>query len=124
MLPSTRSTFQAGRASPRGRTTAWKLWMRPSALTKVPGVSLNGAMGSSTSLNSRFALKALSETTIWALPSASAAARPAAESNTGSVPSSSTACRPPASIWPAFRPPSRGSAPTHCAPTVLAASVR
>ena len=48
-LPSTRSTFQAGRASPSGLTTPWKLCTRPSALTKVPAVSVNGAIGSSTS---------------------------------------------------------------------------
>ena len=64
MLPSTRSTFQAGRASPSGLTTAWKLWTRPSALTKVPGVSVHGAIGSSTSLMSRLALNGLSVTTM------------------------------------------------------------
>ena len=52
-LPSTRSTFQAGRASPSGLTTPWKLCTRPSALTKVPEVSVNGAIGSSTSANRR-----------------------------------------------------------------------
>ena len=36
-LPSTRSTFQAGRVSPSGLTTPWKLCTRPSALTKLPG---------------------------------------------------------------------------------------
>ena len=50
-LPSTRSTFQAGRVSPSGLTTPWKLCTRPSALTKVPEVSVNGAIGSSTSAN-------------------------------------------------------------------------
>ena len=51
-LPSTRSTFHAGRASPSGLTTPWKLCTRPSALTKVPEVSVNGAIGSSTSATS------------------------------------------------------------------------
>ena len=47
-VPSTRSTFHAGRASPSGRTAAWKVCSRPSVLTKLPGVSLNGAIGSMT----------------------------------------------------------------------------
>ena len=42
VLAITRNTFQAGRVSPNGLTTAWKLWTRPSALTKVPGVSVKG----------------------------------------------------------------------------------
>jgi hypothetical protein len=55
---------------------------------------VNGAIGSSTSLNSRLALKGLSVTTICALPMRIGGAAPAAESNTGSVFSSSTAFRP------------------------------
>ncbi len=58
-LPSTRSTFQAGRVSPSGRTTAWKLCRRPSAFTNEPDVSLNGAIGNSTSLMSMLVLKGL-----------------------------------------------------------------
>ncbi len=49
MLPSTRSTFQAGRVSPSGLTTPWKDCKRPSALTKLPEVSVKGETGSSTS---------------------------------------------------------------------------
>lgn len=124
MLPSTRITFQAGRVSPSGRTTAWKLCTRPSALAKLPEVSVNGAMGSSTSENARLALNGLSVTTISAASSAAAALAPAAESNSGSLLSNSTALRPPASIRAALRPPPCGWAPTNCAPTVLAASVR
>ena len=48
-MPSTRSTFQPGRACPRGFTTPRKLCTRPSQFTNVPDVSVNGAMGSSTS---------------------------------------------------------------------------
>src|SRR5690606_2823417 len=55
-LPSTRSTFQPGRVSPSGGTTALKLCRRPSALTKVPEVSVKGEIGNSTSLMSRLAL--------------------------------------------------------------------
>ena len=51
-LPRTRSTFHAGRASPRGLTTPCALCTRPSALTKVPEVSVNGVIGSSTSATS------------------------------------------------------------------------
>src|SRR5207302_10262033 len=47
--------------------------------------SVNGAIGSSTSLNSRLALNGLSVTTISAWPSAAAALLPALESNSGSV---------------------------------------
>jgi len=65
-LASTRSTFQAGRVSAKGLTTAWKLCRRPSALTKLPDVSVNGAMGNSTSLKAMLALNGLSVTTISA----------------------------------------------------------
>ena len=44
-LPSTRRTFQPGRASPRGRTVPLKLCTRPSALTNVPALSVNGTIG-------------------------------------------------------------------------------
>ncbi|MNT46188.1 hypothetical protein D3C72_1828170 [compost metagenome] len=123
-LASTRSTFHAGRVSPKGRTTAWKLCKRPSALTKLPEVSVNGAIGSSTSLMSMLALNGLRVTTICAWPMAALAWAPLAASNAGSVLSNSTALRPPASIWPAFRPLPTGRAPANWAPTVLAASVR
>ena len=66
-LPSTRSTFQAGRVSPKGLTTAWKLCSRPSALTKEPEVSVKGAMGKSTSLMSILALNGDKVTTIGTL---------------------------------------------------------
>ena len=44
--PSTRITFQPGRAWPAGRTAPLKLCSRPSQLMKDPPVSVNGAMGS------------------------------------------------------------------------------
>ncbi len=47
--PSTRSTFHAGRVSASGFTTPLKRCTRPSQLTKVPAVSVNGLIGSSTS---------------------------------------------------------------------------
>src|SRR5699024_12756351 len=39
-LPNTRRTFQAGRESPTGAATPRKLCTRPSALIKVPEVSV------------------------------------------------------------------------------------
>src|SRR3546814_4639629 len=45
-LPSTRRTFQPGRVSAKGAATPLKLCTRPSALTKVPEVSVNGEIGS------------------------------------------------------------------------------
>ena len=48
-LPSTRSTFQPGRASPGGATAPWKDCQTPSALTKVPEVSAKAPIGSSRS---------------------------------------------------------------------------
>ena len=48
-VPSTRSTFQPGRVSPSGCTTPLKPARVPSPLTNVPAVSVNGAIGSSTS---------------------------------------------------------------------------
>ena len=47
-LPRTRSTFQPGRVWPRGFTLPLKLCARPSQLTNVPDVSVNGEMGSIT----------------------------------------------------------------------------
>src|SRR3972149_3903104 len=47
--PSMRRIFQPGRDSPSGATAAANGWGRPSALTKVPSVSVNGASGSHTS---------------------------------------------------------------------------
>jgi hypothetical protein len=44
-LPSTRSTFHAGRASPGGRAAPGTLCQRPSTLTHVPEVSANAATG-------------------------------------------------------------------------------
>ena len=49
IVPSTRNTFQPGRVSPAGRTTPRNDCTRPSQLTNVPDVSVNGAIGSSTS---------------------------------------------------------------------------
>ena len=123
-LANTRSTFQAGRVSPRGRTTAWKLCNRPSAFTKLPEVSVKGAMGNSTSLNSILVLNGLRVTTISTLDNAAAALAPAALSCSGSLFSKKSPLSPPSSIWAAFWPPTPGMACTHCAPTVLAASVR
>ena len=104
------STFQAGRASPSGLTTPWKLCTRPSALTKVPEVSVNGAIGSSTSAMSCPALRNdVSATTISARVSAAAAAAALAASSAGSTLSSrhafSGASPSAPSIWPAFSPP-------------------
>ena len=112
--------------SPSGLTTPWKLCTRPSALTKVPEVSLNGAIGSITSANS-FAtfLNGVSTTTISAACIAVLAAAALAASSVGSTFRSTQAFNAgPASIWPAFRPPFFGIAPISCAPTVFAASVR
>src|SRR5690606_40796362 len=47
-LPSTRNTFQPGRASPFGGTTPVKLCTCPAPLTKVPEVSPNVPIGNST----------------------------------------------------------------------------
>ena len=122
ILPSTRQTFQAGRVSPKGRTTAWKLWMRPSAFTNVPGVSVNGAMGSRTSAQSRLALNGLSDTTIWALAIWATAFAPPALSCPGSTCIRKTAFKPPANMAAASMPSVCGIAPTNWAPTVFAAS--
>jgi len=117
IVPRTRSTFQAGRASPRGCTVAWKLCTRPSVLMNVPGVSVNGAIGSSTSPSSD--LKALRLTVKRAPRTAAIAACGLAQSNCGSTLSSSSAC-----FWSAAgRPPPAGR-PATWPPTELAASPR
>ena len=69
------STPAARRRS--GLTTPWKLCTRPSALTKVPAVSVNGAIGSSTSARSSPAPAgtASATTTISALRERGAARR-------------------------------------------------
>src|SRR4051812_50115219 len=99
MLPSTRSTFQPGRASPSALTTAWNDCTRPSALTKVPGVSGHGAMGSSTALNARLVLDGLWVTTIAALESDSRARAAVAECNRGVQLMRVSALRRPDRIW-------------------------
>ena len=127
MFAKTRITFQAGRVSPNGLTTAWKLCKRPSAFTKLPEVSVKGAVGSITSQTSILALNGFMLTTICACNKASLASFPAAESNSGSLFKSNTAFKPCLSfdnIWPADKPFFKGCAPTYCAPTVFAASVR
>ena len=105
MLAKTRNTFQAGRVSAKGLTTAWKLCKRPSAFTKLPDVSVKGAMGNNTSEKDILVLKGLSVTTICMAAKAAAALAPAAESSTGSVLSNKAAFKPPASICAAFKPP-------------------
>ena len=112
-LPSTRSTFHAGRVSPSGLTTPWKLCTRPSALTKVPEVSVNGAIGSSTSATSSSAIgmNEVSATTISALRERGARGgdrrRRRARARRSAAGSAFSGGRRRASA-PAFRPPSRG----------------
>ena len=96
--PNTRKTCHAGRVSPKGLTTPWKLCARPSVLMNVPAVSVKGEMGSSTSLMSMLALKGDKVTTISAWPMACAAAAPLAASKAGSVFSNTKAFKPPANI--------------------------
>ena len=120
--PNTRNTFHAGRVSPNGLTTPWKLCARPSELINVPAVSVKGAIGNSTSLNAILVLNAESVTTISAFSRAFTAAAPCAMSAWGSVCKSNAAFKPPRAICAAFCPPCDGTAPTTCAPTVLAAS--
>ena len=96
---------------------------------KVPEVSVNGAIGSSTSATSSAAvLNGVSAMTISAASSAARAAAGLAASSVGSTLSSTQAfsgAAPSApSIWPAFSPSPRGTAPTSWAPTLFAASVR
>ena len=72
------------------------------------------------------ALNGLSVTTISAALSAAVAAAPVGGVELGldvQQQARPSAAGPP-SIWPAFSPPCPGKAPTSCAPTVLAASVR
>ena len=84
-FPSTRSTFQPGRASPSGRTVPLKPWTRPSQLTKVPAVSVKGAIGSIASAYSsaplRYGEKAM---TVSACRNAASVATGSAVSYSGS----------------------------------------
>ena len=123
-LPSTRSTFQAGRVSPSGLTT------RVEALHAAFGVD-EGArrLGERRDRQQHVAEfevgleRAQGDDHLRLRQAASRGRAPAAESNTGSVLSSSAAFRPAehlAGVQAAFA----GSAPTSCAPDVLAASLR
>ena len=123
-LPSTRSTFQAGRVSPSGLTTPGKLCSRPSALTKLPAVSVNGAIGSSTSAFSTSGVLERRQRDDQAAALQRRARgrrrrrrRARARRSAAAAPSSAATASAPA-----FRPPAPGSAPTSCAPTLLAAS--
>ncbi len=69
-------------------------------------------------------LNGLNVTTMPTPANAASRPAPAAESCAGSLLSKNTALSPPDNICPAWTPPAPGTAPAHCAPTVLAASVR
>jgi hypothetical protein len=108
----------------QGANTAWKLCNRPSALTKLPEVSVNGAMGSSTSLNSILVLNGLSVTTISTLDNAAAAWHRQRCHPLGLVVQQEEPLEPPFQHLGRIQAANPGMACTHCAPTVLAASVR
>ena len=124
IVPSTRSTFQPGRVSPSGFTTPWNSCTRPSQLTNVPAVSVNGEIGSRMSAYALPCANGLITTTRSAFSSAPRAATALAKSNSASACSSMYALRGSASIACTFMPPVCGCAPATCAPTVFAASLR
>ncbi len=76
-----------GRVSPSGFTTPLHACARPSQLTKVPAVSVNGLIGSSTSAYCVPCRNGDSTTTNSACSSAPRAATGFAQSNSGSAPS-------------------------------------
>jgi hypothetical protein len=87
-------------------------------LTKLPEVSVNGAIGSSTSLMSRLVLKGLSVTTM---------SQPVSGTPRVSGPGSqfsSSRLQAAGQHLRGIQAADPGSASTTCAPTVLAASVR
>ena len=75
----------AGRVSPSGLTVPLKLCARPSQFTKVPAVSVNGALGSSTSAYSKQCLNGDMATTISAPCNAAMACCGLAASSSGSA---------------------------------------
>jgi hypothetical protein len=94
-------------------------------LTKVPAVSVKGAIGSSTSATSAAASLKGGQRDHQARP----CQRLPGGGGVGGVERRLGVQQQQAfigcvSIWPAFRPPWPGSAPTSCAPTLLAASPR
>lgn len=110
-LPSTRSTFQPGRVWPSGRTVPLKLCALPSALTKVPEVSVNGAMGSITWAQSSAAERYEVRATLnCAARSARRAATPLAASSAGSACTTIWALSGSANICTADLPPRSGTA--------------